>query len=187
MKGAFQGVITTAGPAGMRSTRLRVPFELQVALLVAGRELGVGAVVARAARDHARAAATRAASPCPRTRPRRSGRRSRRSGRRAARRWTAPAGGPSAAQAGKASPAARHREVGARRPRARPRRGAASRSASGRRSAPGARHALAADVVVDRDVGTRDAHARVLGREHCHQRSALRSPSFDGRRPSSRA
>ncbi len=27
MKGAFQGVITTAGPLGMRSTRLRVPFD----------------------------------------------------------------------------------------------------------------------------------------------------------------
>ena len=30
MNGAFQGVITTAGPAGIRITRLRVPFELQV-------------------------------------------------------------------------------------------------------------------------------------------------------------
>ena len=27
MKGAFQGVITAAGPAGMRSTRFRVPFD----------------------------------------------------------------------------------------------------------------------------------------------------------------
>ena len=29
MKGAFQGVITTAGPLGMRTTRLRVPFDSQ--------------------------------------------------------------------------------------------------------------------------------------------------------------
>ena len=29
MKGAFQGVITAAGPAGIRTTRLAVPFELQ--------------------------------------------------------------------------------------------------------------------------------------------------------------
>ena len=29
MNGAFQGVITTAGPAGMRITRLWVPFESQ--------------------------------------------------------------------------------------------------------------------------------------------------------------
>ena len=29
MNGAFHGVITTAGPAGMRITRLAVPFELQ--------------------------------------------------------------------------------------------------------------------------------------------------------------
>ena len=28
MNGAFQGVITTAGPAGIRMTRLSVPFEL---------------------------------------------------------------------------------------------------------------------------------------------------------------
>ena len=28
MKGAFQGVITTAGPAGIRMTRLAVPLEL---------------------------------------------------------------------------------------------------------------------------------------------------------------
>ena len=27
MKGAFQGVITTAGPLGMRMTRFRVPFD----------------------------------------------------------------------------------------------------------------------------------------------------------------
>ena len=27
MKGAFQGVITTAGPAGMRMTRFAVPFD----------------------------------------------------------------------------------------------------------------------------------------------------------------
>ena len=30
MKGAFQGVITPTGPAGMRVTRFEVPFELQV-------------------------------------------------------------------------------------------------------------------------------------------------------------
>ena len=29
MNGAFHGVITTAGPLGIRSTRLRVPFESQ--------------------------------------------------------------------------------------------------------------------------------------------------------------
>ena len=29
MNGAFQGVITTAGPLGMRTTRLRVPFDSQ--------------------------------------------------------------------------------------------------------------------------------------------------------------
>ncbi len=29
MNGAFHGVITTAGPAGMRTTRLRVPFDSQ--------------------------------------------------------------------------------------------------------------------------------------------------------------
>jgi hypothetical protein len=29
MKGAFQGVITPTGPAGMRRTRFAVPFELQ--------------------------------------------------------------------------------------------------------------------------------------------------------------
>ena len=29
MKGAFQGVITTAGPLGIRCTRLRVPFDSQ--------------------------------------------------------------------------------------------------------------------------------------------------------------
>jgi len=29
MNGAFHGVITTAGPAGIRMTRLAVPFELQ--------------------------------------------------------------------------------------------------------------------------------------------------------------
>jgi hypothetical protein len=29
MKGAFQGVITTAGPDGMRRTRFSVRFELQ--------------------------------------------------------------------------------------------------------------------------------------------------------------
>jgi hypothetical protein len=28
MNGAFQGVITTAGPAGIRTTRFAVPFEL---------------------------------------------------------------------------------------------------------------------------------------------------------------
>jgi hypothetical protein len=27
MNGAFQGVITTAGPLGIRTTRLRVPFD----------------------------------------------------------------------------------------------------------------------------------------------------------------
>jgi len=27
MKGAFHGVITTAGPAGIRSTRFEVPFD----------------------------------------------------------------------------------------------------------------------------------------------------------------
>ncbi len=30
MNGAFHGVITTAGPLGMRITRLRVPFDSQV-------------------------------------------------------------------------------------------------------------------------------------------------------------
>ena len=29
MNGAFQGVITAAGPAGMRITRFRVPFDSQ--------------------------------------------------------------------------------------------------------------------------------------------------------------
>ena len=29
MNGAFQGVITTAGPLGIRTTRLCVPFESQ--------------------------------------------------------------------------------------------------------------------------------------------------------------
>ena len=29
MKGAFHGVITTAGPAGIRTTRLAVPFDDQ--------------------------------------------------------------------------------------------------------------------------------------------------------------
>ena len=29
MKGAFQGVITTAGPLGIRTTRFRVPFDSQ--------------------------------------------------------------------------------------------------------------------------------------------------------------
>ena len=48
-------MITTAGPLGMRSTRLRVPLDSHIALLVGGRQIGVGAVVARAARDHAQA------------------------------------------------------------------------------------------------------------------------------------
>ena len=30
MNGAFHGVITTAGPLGMRTTRFRVPFDSQV-------------------------------------------------------------------------------------------------------------------------------------------------------------
>ena len=54
MNGAFHGVITTAGPLGIRMTRFAVPFDDQHALLVGDREIGVGAVVARAARDHAR-------------------------------------------------------------------------------------------------------------------------------------
>jgi hypothetical protein len=49
MNGAFHGVITAAGPAGIRCTRFQVP----VALLVGSRQVGVGAVVARAAGDHA--------------------------------------------------------------------------------------------------------------------------------------
>ena len=49
MNGAFQGVITTAGPAGMRITRLRGAVRLPHALLVGLGEVGVGAVVARAA------------------------------------------------------------------------------------------------------------------------------------------
>ena len=54
MNGAFHGVITTAGPLGIRITRLWVPFELPDALLVGDREVGVAAVVARAAVDQAR-------------------------------------------------------------------------------------------------------------------------------------
>ena len=54
MNGAFQGVITTAGPLGMRRTRFRVPFDSQRAPR-GHREVGVGAEVARAARDHPRA------------------------------------------------------------------------------------------------------------------------------------
>ena len=106
MNGAFQGVITTAGPLGIRMTRFARAVRLPDALLVRHREIGVGAEVPRAARDHARAERAERASPCRGTRPRRAARRSRRSGRRAgagARRGPAA---PSAAHAGNASVAA---------------------------------------------------------------------------------
>ena len=94
-------------------------------------------------------------------------------------RWTARPAAPSAAQAGNASTAAlTARSAVSASPRET---SASSDQSSGERSSnvAGARHAAAADVVVDGDVCIRDAHARVLGREHRHQRSALRSPSFD--------
>ena len=52
MKGAFHGVIIAAGPAGIRTTRFEVPFELQPAPGALG-EVGIGAEVPRSARDDA--------------------------------------------------------------------------------------------------------------------------------------
>ena len=66
MNGAFHGVMITAGPAGIRTTVLRVPFDDHVPLLVRGGEVGVGAEVDGAAGDEARRASTRGACPCRR-------------------------------------------------------------------------------------------------------------------------
>ena len=52
MNGAFHGVMTAAGPAGMRTTRLSVEL-LDHALLVGLGQVGVASVVARAAGDDA--------------------------------------------------------------------------------------------------------------------------------------
>ena len=54
MNGAFQGVITTAGPAGMRMHAVVGAVRVPHPLLVRRREVGVGAVVAGAAVDQPR-------------------------------------------------------------------------------------------------------------------------------------
>ena len=54
MNGAFHGVITTAGPLGMRTHAVPRAVRLPRPLLVGDREVRVRAVVARAAGDHPR-------------------------------------------------------------------------------------------------------------------------------------
>ena len=53
MNGAFHGVITAAGPGGHPLDAVPGAVRAPVALLVGDGEVGVGAVVARAAGDHA--------------------------------------------------------------------------------------------------------------------------------------
>ena len=52
MNGAFQGVMTTVGPAGMRSTVLRGAVGGPATRFVVASQLGVGPEVARAPTDH---------------------------------------------------------------------------------------------------------------------------------------
>ena len=174
MNGAFHGVITTAGPLGIRTTRLRVPFDSHIRSSCAtarsayARKFRAPRAITRA-RSERRSIAMSAHST--------AASRSTFASIRSARRWRCAArpSGPSPAQPGNASVAAATARSASRSP---PRATSAIGSASIGDEVDerlGARDALAADEVVGRDLdaGNLDApsgpraHGRSRGRRPC--------------------